>query len=147
MPLHCCWLDDEGDSCGEEASPFRRLPLCADHVEAERARRRGGVQGLVTTALRYHELSDYPGACYFALLPDGAVKIGFSHTHDLVGHRMKALSRQYEAPVIPLRTIPGGFVAEAAMHRRFDHLRLPGNGERFELRDELAEFLAADEAA
>lgn len=144
--LRCCWLDPEDIPCGDPAEPHRNLPLCPVHVETTQARARSGVQRLARAAMRYHGLFEYPGFCYFVLLPDGTVKIGFSHTEELLFARTKNLSRQYGAQVVPLRVIRGGFVAEALMHDRFDHLRLPGNGERFELRDELAEYLAADKA-
>lgn len=139
--LRCCWLDDENETCGRRAARFGYMPLCDEHRELHRhwpARRLWSIAG---AAMRYHKMWDYPGLCYFAGLPDGTVKIGFSHTEELVRNRMESLTRQYGAPVIPLHVVPGGFVAEAVMHHAFDHLRLPGKGERFEFRDELAEYL------
>lgn len=100
------------------------------------------LRSLINQSLRYHTLDDFPGFCYFALLPDGCIKIGYSNTEPLVKSRMKSLSRQYSAPVIPLAVIKGGFVAEAYMHQRFEEYRLPGDGERFTYSAEMAEYIA-----
>lgn len=99
------------------------------------------LRSLVKASLAYHSLDDYPGFCYFALLPDGNIKIGFSHTEKLVAARMRTLSRQYGAPVIPLAVIKGGFAAEAHMHGLFEEHRLPGDGERFQYAPEIAAFI------
>ncbi|MBL3742836.1 T5orf172 domain [Mycobacteroides abscessus subsp. massiliense] len=101
------------------------------------------MRSLINQSLKYHSLDDFPGFCYFALLPDGCIKIGYSNTDDLVKSRMKSLSRQYQAPVIPLAVIKGGFVAEAHMHERFEAYRLPGDGERFTYSPEMAEYIAS----
>jgi len=96
----------------------------------------------INTSLRYVSLDDYPGYCYFALLPDGAVKIGYSNTRKLVDERMKSLSRQYGAPVIPLAVVRGGWVAEIYHHDMFSEYRFPGDGERFAYSAEMAHYIA-----
>lgn len=96
----------------------------------------------INTSLNYGTLSDYPGYCYFALLPDGAVKIGYSNTRELVDKRMKTLGREYGAPLIPLAVIKGGWVAEIYHHDKFADYRLSGDGERFRYSSAMAEYLA-----
>lgn len=97
----------------------------------------------INTSLNYGTLSDYPGYCYFALLPDGAVKIGYSNTRELVDSRMKSLGRDYGAPVIPLAIIGGGWVAEIYHHDKFADYRHPGLGERFTYSAEMANYIAS----
>ena len=96
----------------------------------------------INLSLNYVQLNDYPGYCYFALLPDGAVKIGYSNTRKLVDERMKSLGRQYGAPLIPLAIVGGGWVAELFHHEMFSEYRLPGDGERFTYSPEMAKYVA-----
>lgn len=100
------------------------------------------IVGRAKTSLRYHDLDAYPGVCYFALLPGGSIKIGFSHTTELAVKRMKTLTRHLGAPVIPLVFVGGGWVAEAYYHDKFSDLRLPGDGEAFTYGPALAKFIS-----
>jgi hypothetical protein len=93
-------------------------------------------------ALLYHPLSVFPGRCYFAQLPDGMIKIGYSNTIELMHRRMETLSRQYGAKVCRLADLPGGFITEALMHERFAADRIPGDGERFKPSSALLNFIA-----
>lgn len=95
-------------------------------------------------AAEHHELSDFPGICYIVLLPDGAVKIGYTNTESLYRRRMSNLKSEYKGSVIQLTRLPGGFVAEAVLHERFKEYRLPGKGERFAYSAEIAEFVEAN---
>jgi hypothetical protein len=95
----------------------------------------------VRQSLGYHPLTAFPGRCYFARLPDGTIKIGYSNTVDLMYRRMRALTREYGAEVELLADLPGGFITEALMHERFWELRIPGNGEKFEPSPELLDFI------
>jgi hypothetical protein len=99
--------------------------------------------GLVQQSLKYHPLSSFPGYCYFARLPDGIIKIGYSNTASLMHHRMRSLSKQYGDEVVLLKHIEGGFVAEALMHDKFKDDRLPGPGERFSPSSTLLAFINA----
>ena len=91
---------------------------------------------------KFHGLDKFPGICYIALLPDGSIKIGYSNTEELLEKRFKDLRRDYKAPVIPLATLKGGFVAEAVLHDKFKEHRLPGRGERFAYSPEIAHYVA-----
>lgn len=90
---------------------------------------------------RYHPFYTFPGLCYFGLLPDGKVKIGYTNTPTTLLDRMKTLKRQYGAPIHKLAVLRGGFVAEAVMHHKFKDDRLAGLGERFVYSPQMAEFL------
>lgn len=141
--MKCSWTEhDSYESCDEDASLYRNLPLCEDHLETHKSHLVDQVGATARQSADYHELSSFPGKCYFVLLPDGNVKIGYSNTDELLAKRMGALARVYHAPVIPLCVIDGGFVAEAVMHHRFREDRLPGNGERFRYSPAMAEFIA-----
>ncbi|AVJ51355.1 hypothetical protein EA_SCOWL_1 [Mycobacterium phage Scowl] len=148
--MKCCYITDleSGETCGEpEAESFMRVPVCVVHKDELRRSVDGRGRGNALTAAKYHPLESFPGFCYVVLLPDGFVKIGYSNTENLLHQRLKALSRSYEAPVIPLKILPGGFVTEAVLHNRFKSDRLPGPGERFRYSPAMAEFLAEQQAA
>lgn len=144
--MQCCWVSDE-DTCGSDAELRGNLPLCEVHHSTQTHRRTKYVCDLVSNGINHNPLDSYPGLCYFALLPDGLVKIGYSNTEVLLNSRMQSLSRDYGAPVIKLAVIRGGFAAEAFMHERFKGTRVPGNGERFSYSPDMAEFLSTAEQA
>ena len=133
----CAWVSD-GEQCSEPAETYRNIPLCPEH-QHEQVRRFGST---ARQAARLHGLSSFPGFCYFALLPDSTIKIGYSNTEELLSKRFKDLSREYGAPVVKLAVIQGGFVAEAVMHENFKDDRLPGVGERFKYSPDMARFIA-----
>lgn len=138
----CSWTHKEsGTPCGKEATVYSNIPLCVEHIESLRGYFGTRSRTAALQAAKHHSLSEFPGLCYIVLLPDGNVKIGYSNTDDLLAERFKALGREYEAPVVKLAVIPGGFVAEAVLHDRFKEYRLPGLGERFSYSAELAEFI------
>lgn len=138
----CNWLiDNSSEMCGEPATPYANLLLCLDHQDRIRARASSGAGTVARQSAKYHPFYTFPGLCYFALLPDGKVKIGYSNTPTTITERMKALGRQYGAPLIKLAVIKGGFVAEAVMHDRFKDSRCSGIGERFNYTAEMAQFL------
>ncbi|QGJ88486.1 hypothetical protein SEA_KANELY_1 [Mycobacterium phage Kanely] len=147
--MKCCYISDREteELCGEpEAEVYCNLPLCGVHKDAVRLMYDSKARANPLLASKYHDLSAFPGICYIALLPDGFVKIGFSNTDELFSKRMRSLSSDYGAPVIPLITLPGGFVAEAVLHDRFKNDRQSGNGERFRYSPEMAEYIAHEKA-
>lgn len=140
--MFCSWVDyGTEEQCGERAELFANLPLCAEHADVYRSRNVS--YSTISQCLNYYRLEDFPGLCYIVLLPDGSVKIGYSNTNELLDKRLKSLGREYGAPVIQLAVLPGGFVAEAFLHRKFAAYREPGKGERFRYSPEMAEFLAS----
>ena len=74
---------------------------------------------------------------YFAQLPTGSIKIGYS---DDVESRMKALESSYRQPLALLHTIEGDRKAEHKIHERFAHLRF-GRTEQFRPGLDLMEFI------
>jgi Meiotically up-regulated gene 113 len=74
---------------------------------------------------------------YFAQLPSGAVKIGYSANVDA---RLIALKSYYHQPLVLLGTIEGDREDEQALHKRFAHIRLHGT-EQFRPTPELMEFI------
>lgn len=141
--MECCWFDNEDEPrCGEEATLFGNLPLCDEHALTAKLRVRRSRMANALQAAQYHSFDAFPGFCYIILLPDGCIKIGYSNTEKLLDKRFKSLSRAYKAPVLPLVVIPGGFVAEAVLHDRFEVYRVPGDGERFYYSPEIAEYIA-----
>jgi len=137
----CCWILNREKQCGEEATLFRNLFLCEDHIKDYFSRMR-------QTALQsaeHHELSDFPGLCYVALLSSGKIKIGYSNTEKLLHKRIQNLGYSTGGPVVVLKTMRGGFVAEAVLHERFKEHRVPGNGELFEYCSEIADFVSQSE--
>ena len=140
----CCWLlDNASEFCNEPATPYRSLMLCPDHQDHLRAKIQSGTGAVARQSAAHHPYYTFPGLCYFGLLPDGKVKIGYSNTPVTIVNRMRALKRQYGAPVHTLAVIKGGFVAEAVMHDRFKDDRVAGIGERFNYSPAMAEFLAS----
>jgi len=137
----CTWIVADQGLCDEPATDYDNFQLCEGHQQALRVRKTTRLAALVRQSLQYHPLSSFPGYCYFAQLPDGMVKIGYSNTIELVDNRMRSLSKQYGAEVKLLATMPGGFVAEALMHDTFEVERLPGVGERFEPSPGLMKFI------
>lgn len=155
MTMECCWLNTGNSTCGAPAGRWGNFFLCPEHQEAHRQRMIQNAGGTARQSAQYHDLSAFPGFCYFAALPFDrsrkgldafVVKIGYSNTRELVDERMKSLTRQYDALVKPMLIIPGGFVAEAVMHDRFRESRLPGAGERFTLLPDIAQYLLSRQA-
>jgi hypothetical protein len=65
---------------------------------------------------------------YFAQAVEGGpVKIGFSTN---VEARVRQLEKHYGRQLAVLATLPGGLEEEAAIHERFDHLRLKRKNDR-----------------
>jgi len=147
VSLTCSWINDKSDevACGLEGNFYNHQALCEAHLQDTKDRVENLKRSAALQSAKIHGYDKFPGFCYFALLPDGCVKIGYSNTIDLLNNRIKVLSREYKAPVVPLKIISGGFIAEAVMHDRFKHLRLPGNGERFQYGPDIAEFVASDD--
>lgn len=141
--MECAHIGEDESPCGEEATPYRSIPLCTEHIEKLRWQFQSYSRTAALQSAKYHALESFPGFCYIVLLPDGLIKIGYSNTEDLLKDRYKALSREYGAPVIPLASIRGGFVAEAVLHNQFKEFRVPGNGERFTYSSEMAEYIAS----
>lgn len=138
--MNCCWHEFDADgACNAPAEVFRRIPLCPRHRIAFL-----NSQGSVARAsARTFGLSAFPGFCYFMLMPDGLVKIGYSGTERTLKQRINRLSKDSGAPCILLAKIAGGFVAEAVMHHRFEASRVPENGERFHYTPDMAKFVAS----
>jgi len=122
------------------------IPLCGEHRLVQKSRVAVARGSLARQAANYYPLDEFPGFCYFALLPDSSVKIGYSNTETLMSKRFKALGRQHGGPVVKLAVVPGGFVAEAVMHDRFAESRIPGDGERFRYTTDIASFIADSQA-
>lgn len=136
--MYCSWVYTGSEqTCGEPAEIYSNLPMCETH-QVEYSNRVGNT---ARQAAKQHPLGSFPGLCYFVLLPDGSVKIGYSNTEELLKKRLQSLKREL-GPIIKLAAIPGGFVAEAVMHDRFKKYRIPGRGERFTYSAEMAEFLS-----
>ncbi len=132
----CSYLDCEA----ETSLVYRNFAVCEDHFDnLVSIGRSAAVQ-----AAEYHQLYEFPGICYVVLLPDGSVKIGYTNTEKLYRKRMSNLKSKYQAPVIQLTRLKGGFVAEAYLHERFKESRLPGVGERFAYSAEIADFIEAN---
>lgn len=74
---------------------------------------------------------------YFAQLPTGSIKIGFS---DDVETRLADLERHYGVPLSLLHTEPGGRTEEREWHDRFAHARF-GRTEQFRPVPELMEVI------
>jgi Meiotically up-regulated gene 113 len=75
---------------------------------------------------------------YFAQLPSGAIKIGFSSQVDA---RLEYLEMELGQTLTLLKTIPGDRSVERKIHKRFTHLRV-GRTEQFKPGDDLLEFIA-----
>ena len=141
----CSWvIPDEERTCGDTGSVYCSFVVCEDHKEQFRNWNELMKRANALQASKIHELDSFPGYCYIMLLPNGNIKIGYSNTEKLLKTRITTLSREYGAPVVLLKTIKGGFVAEAMLHDRFKHLRLPGVGEQFKYGPGLAEFISND---
>src|SRR5690606_8624621 len=139
--LTCGWVEHD-EPCGESDEVYMNLALCPIHKEEHRGKVNFLKGSTARQAAKSHPLEAFPGWCYFVLLPDGSVKIGYSNTEKLLKTRFTVLNREV-GPIVKLAVIPGGFVAEAVMHERFKESRLPGKGERFRYTPEMAEFLAS----
>jgi hypothetical protein len=74
---------------------------------------------------------------YFAQLPGGSVKIGYTETLDA---RLDQLRAHYGAELALLATMPGDRSVEAEIHDRFAHLRF-GRTEQFKPAADLMEFI------
>lgn len=141
--MYCVYLIDGESPCGDHASKYANFYLCDEHIESMRSLMASRGRTAALQAAKQHELSAFPGICYIVLLPDGAVKIGYSNTDELLKKRITTLSREYKAPVVTLAKVPGGFVAEAVLHDKFQEYRLPGKGERFTYSPEIAKYIAS----
>ena len=139
----CASVLVDGFTCGEPGELYSSFYVCDLHLDMLRVRNQTSTRLFALQTSKYHELDKFPGFCYIALLPDGNVKIGYSNTEKLLEGRMKSLSRQYQAHVLPLAVIAGGFVAEAVLHDKFKEDRLSGNGERFKYTAQIAEYIAS----
>lgn len=137
-----CGYVQNHETCSEETSnTYFSLAVCEEH-RAILARNLSDLKGSTARqSANHHELSDFPGYCYFALMPDASVKIGYSNTPELLGKRFKNISKDAGSHVIPLAVIRGGFVAEAVMHHRFQEDRIWEESERFRYTPAMAEFL------
>lgn len=141
--LTCGWYDYDTEACcGLEGEPYISFVVCQEHKSLFAARQAVWRQSTARQSAQYFDLSEFPGFCYFALRPDGTVKIGYSNTDVLLRERFRTLSRELDGPVIPLAVIHGGFVAEAVMHDRFREYRIAGTGERFQYSGEMAKFIS-----
>jgi hypothetical protein len=74
---------------------------------------------------------------YFAQLPTGAIKIGFT---DGLEARLSGLANHYGTELALLATMPGDRSVEAEIHERFSHLRL-GRTEQFRPAADLMAFI------
>ena len=125
-----------------EAEVFRNIPLCETHIDLFQKRSYRDKTSVAVQSSKYHPIQSFPGTCYIVLLPTGYVKIGYSNNEKLFESRLKSLSRQYEAPVVLLAKLPGGFVQESVLHRKFEDDRIPGPGEVFQYSPQIAKFIA-----
>lgn len=143
--MKCSYITDKDtlEPCENQGSyRFWGFLLCDEHNEEHSNRVTSSRNSTVYQSANYHLFAEFPGYCYFILLPDGSIKIGYSNTDRLLKERFTSLSRTHKAPVVELVTIPGGFVAEAVLHRKFSHLRIAGPGERFTYGPEIAEYIS-----
>ena len=138
--MECCWFDEK--QCSLEAEVFRNIPLCETHIDLFQKRSYRDKTSTAIQSSNYHPIESFPGICYIVLLPTGYVKIGYSNNEKLFENRLKDLSRQYEAPVVLLAKLPGGFVQEAVLHREFEDDRIPGPGEVFRYSPLIAKFIS-----
>lgn len=74
---------------------------------------------------------------YFAQLPTGSIKIGYSED---VEARLNQLEKHYRQPLSLLHTMEGDLDTEREIHQRFTHLRF-GNSEQFRPGDDLMTFI------
>ncbi len=74
---------------------------------------------------------------YFAQLPTGTIKIGYSEDVD---RRMNQLSEHYGCDLEVLCTMPGDIQVERGIHQRFEHLRF-GRTEQFRPGPDLLSFI------
>ncbi len=74
---------------------------------------------------------------YFAQLPGGSIKVGFTDNLDA---RMAQLTAHYGTEPALLATMPGDRAAEAEIHSRFAHLRI-GRTEQFRPGFDLLAFI------
>lgn len=74
---------------------------------------------------------------YFAQLPTGAIKIGYTEDVD---QRTRSLGAHYSCDVEILHTMEGDRSTEQALHERFAHLRF-GRTEQFRPGRDLVEFI------
>ncbi len=141
--MECTWIPSKSEvCCGKPASVVDHLALCEKHARIISSRRSKGILGLAQQSTRFHPIESFPGYCYFALLPDGMIKIGYSNTEELIAHRMESLSENLGGTVLLLQTFPGGFVAESLYHHKFVADREAGFGETFRLSEDIMRFLA-----
>ena len=138
--MECCWFDEK--QCSLEAEVFRNIPLCETHIDLFQKRSYRDKTSIAIQSSNYHPIESFPGTCYIVLLPTGYVKIGYSNNEKLFESRLKSLSRQYEAPVVLLAKLPGGFVQESVLHRKFEDDRIPGRGEVFQYSPQIAKFIS-----
>lgn len=136
----CVYTTAEDGVCGLPGELYSSFILCEEHQQTVRSRRDTVLHTLADQALKHHPRESFPGICYMVLVPGGNVKIGCSNTEDTYERRIKDLSREL-GPVVELLKMPGGFVYEAFLHKKFRQDRLPGTGELFRYSEDIAEFV------
>lgn len=132
------YIDDE--PCGNDAELKFNFPLCPSHW---REYHQSGLStdSAIRTMLRYYELEDFPGYCYFMLLPTGRIKIGFSSTTDTLATRFRDLNREI-GPIVVLAVCRGGYTAERHFHGKFRAYRdFIAGSETFEYTSEIADTI------
>lgn len=138
----CSYVESDGDvACNEVAELFAHLPLCEEHRDSVRQFHQTLRRSTAVQSAKVLNPYTFPGKCYIVLLTSGHVKIGYSNTEELLQRRMTTLKREL-GPIVQLLVTEGGFVMEAFLHDKFNHLRVPGNGELFEYGEEIATFIS-----
>src|SRR5690606_27587438 len=117
-----------------EAGSARPVAGSASALAAHRGRCRGQYGGICPRSPgEAHrgggEAEGIQAVIYFAQLPTGAVKIGYTGID--LETRMAQLEYEFGVPFALIHAVPGDREDESEWHSRFDHLRLPGNGEQF----------------
>ena|SRR5690606_3461051 len=138
----CSWVDkDTLAICGNrDASVYGNQYLCNRHTEDVRDYRYYLKRANALQAAKVIPYDQFPGYCYVILLPDDLVKIGYSSSEDGLNDRLRKHRKSYGEATL-LARLPGGFVAEAVLHDRFKHDRLPGVGEVFTYSEAIREFI------
>lgn len=140
--MKCSWIEDKDNpsQCQREGEVWSSFVVCEEHKDSYRSKLLNQSRFTAIQSSKVLGVSSFPGLCYTVLLPNGSVKIGYSNTESLLRTRMTNLRREH-GPLVELKVISGGFVAEACLHQRFSHLRIPGSGELFSYGIEIAQFV------